>query len=163
MRKKTVTVIDVVEKEVVTQEDYDMMFRQYKILDFQEKQIKKQREKIKAQLDAYVDKKATPDNRGNRYFSFLDDEGKEVYYKREMRKSYSIKDEEQAADFFENKGLTDCFGVVQKVVFDEDAIAQHVASGDITIEDMKMLYNEKQTVASKIVSKKEVEEAQNGN
>ena len=38
-RTKTVKVVDIVDKPIVTQEDYDAMFRTYKILDYQEKEI----------------------------------------------------------------------------------------------------------------------------
>jgi DNA-binding transcriptional regulator GbsR (MarR family) len=160
-KKKLVKVIDVSEENIMTLADYLELSRQAKVLDTQIKDLKKRYDKMKTQLDDYVDSKCDPDQKGNRYFDITDSAGNLIgYFKREARTSIKLNDE-RARERFEELNVLD--RVLKKEVvekFDEDEIQALMAEEIIDLTDMQYMTDKNVTYASKFVAKKEADETE---
>lgn len=155
-------------KEVFTQQDYIKMLQRQVIVKEELKRLAEEEKSNKEILDAYIDdennKDVLKDQRLNRFFRFTNTQGDVFYYKREHRQPVRLQKEEAIKILTRKKLLSKV--VTKEVVenFNEKAIDELFAAGEITAQDIKKMYKAESTgYASKVITEeqkaKEEEEA----
>ena len=147
---KKVNVVNIVEER--PQEDVETLIKSLKAINTQKAELEKREKELKGILNERfedVDK----DTFGNRY---LTADG--IILKREMRRKVAINPE-KAEKFFKSINRYDNVAKVETVVtFDEGAIEQVIADGEMTLEDLESITDTTVSYATLFVKKKEKED-----
>ena len=146
---KKMQIIEVEQKHV----DTEQLAKELKSISIQKALLEKRDKEIKATLTDSYFTSASKDNKGNSFFQTLGNDGKPLIIKREARTSISLNDE-LAMLFFAERGLLD--SVTNSItIFDEEKIAQLVADGVITPDELESICDKKVSYAIKFVKAEE--------
>lgn len=139
-------------KEVATKANVEALMLEYDSLRSQEKAIKARKDAISTMLKDFAESNGVRDTKGSFYYS-----GEKFHLGKVAKKSISF-DTNSAVLFFQSKGLTDCVKFEPTVV--EEKVEEHIAKGEITLEDMDKITKEKVTYSVSLVEKEAMPEVQ---
>lgn len=139
-------------KEVATKGNVEALMLEYDSLRSQEKAIKSRKDAISSMLKDFAQREGVINDKGSFYF-----EGESFLLGKVAKKSISF-DTPNAILFFKSKGLTDCVDFEPVIV--EDKVEEHIAKGDITIDDLKGITKEKVSFSISLEQKEEMPQVQ---
>jgi hypothetical protein len=145
--------------KVEREADYVVIARTLEAIKVQKADLEKREKELRGKLDPFVDKNVATDNWGNRFFRFTNNNGKELFWKREIRIKRTINDDKSKAFFKKKKLLSTVYKVREEHYWDEDAITKLVEDGIITLKDVESISDKVITYASKVT---DVEDESNG-
>ncbi len=128
------------------------LLEEYDTIREQKKQLDSRLKYLSDLIKKEAEKSGVKDDKGNYYA-----ETEEFIYGEQARKSVSF-DEEKAIAYFKSRGFNDCVKVVE--VIDEDAVEEHINSGDIKLDDLTDITKVKITYAIDVKRKEEMPEVE---
>lgn len=137
-------------KEIATKANIEDLLLEYDSLREREKAIKKRKETISDMLKDFAVREGVEDDKGSSYF-----DSTSYVLGRIAKKSISF-DKSKSLLLFSSKGLDDC--VTYEPSINEDAVEKHIASGDISYDELQSITKEKVTYSVSVVQKESMPE-----
>lgn len=121
------------------------LLAEYDSLREQKKKIDERMKYLADQIKANAEKVGVKDDKGSFYA-----EDENYVYGKQCKKSVSFN-EEKALSYFKENGFEDCITTVE--VVNEEAVEEHINTGDISYEDLESITNTKVSYAVDIKKK----------